>query len=69
MPIYNFQCKDCKKEFDIIVSCYDLIPKELFCPDCKGKNVRKKFSRVGLIFKGKDFYTTSNRDMKENTEI
>lgn len=65
MPIYNFQCNDCRNEFDIMVSCYDLIPKELFCPNCGGENIRKKFSRVGLIFKGRDFYSSSTRENKE----
>jgi len=68
VPIYNFLCKDCKKEFDIAVSCYDLIPKDLFCPDCKGKNIRKKFSRVGLIFKGSGFYSNDKNNKRVKNE-
>ncbi len=45
MPSYDYECKDCKKRFTVVMSFkeYDSKPK-IECPDCKKGNVEKKFA-------------------------
>jgi putative FmdB family regulatory protein len=40
MPIYEFECKKCKKQFELIVFSGD-IPE---CPYCKNKDITKRIS-------------------------
>jgi len=57
MPIYDFQCNDCKKEFEVRVSIKEV--DSIKCPFCQSKNLNKLISTgVGLKFKGSGFYTT-----------
>lgn len=45
MPAYDYECRDCKKTFTVILSLkeFDSKPK-VECPDCKKTNVEKKFT-------------------------
>jgi putative FmdB family regulatory protein len=45
MSLYDFECRDCKKKFTVVMSFkkYDSNPK-IACPDCKKGNVDKKFT-------------------------
>lgn len=45
MPIYEFICKNCKEEFELLVYSKE----EEVCPKCGSKNLTKKISKV--IFK------------------
>ena len=61
MPTYEYECKKCKKVFDVFQKMSD--KPLLKCPDksCKG-NVRRLISAgSGLIFKGAGFYSTDYR--------
>lgn len=49
MPIYEFSCKDCKKDFEVVQSISDYDPEKVECPGCKGKNVARLWSRVTAI--------------------
>lgn len=43
MPVYEFICEKCEHTFDITASFFeDLDAPE--CPQCHGKDTRKKFS-------------------------
>ncbi len=45
MPLYDYECKDCKKTFTVVMSFKDYDSKpEIKCPDCKKGNVEKKFT-------------------------
>lgn len=61
MPTYEYQCKDCGHEFEVVQSMKDArltdCPKE----ECSGSVVRKIGSGAGLIFKGSGFYITDYR--------
>ena len=58
MPTYEYRCKDCAHEFDVVQSFSDAALTE--CPSCGG-NLRKVFGNVGITFKGSGFYKTDSR--------
>jgi putative FmdB family regulatory protein len=58
MPTYEYRCKDCDHEFEAQQSFTD--EPLSTCPSCGGA-VRKKFSSVGISFKGSGFYKTDSR--------
>lgn len=55
MPIYEYECNDCKKRHEIIQKFSDA-PLE-HCPHCGG-SMRKLFSSPAIQFKGSGFYKT-----------
>ncbi|MEO6987378.1 MAG: FmdB family zinc ribbon protein [Aquihabitans sp.] len=58
MPTYEYRCKDCSHQFDIVQSFSDDSLTE--CPECKG-TLKKVFGNVGISFKGGGFYKTDSR--------
>jgi putative FmdB family regulatory protein len=65
MPTYEYRCKDCGHEFEAIQSFSDDALTE--CPACQGA-LRKKFSAVGISFKGSGFYKTDSRGASTSTK-
>ncbi|MEF9426841.1 MAG: zinc ribbon domain-containing protein [Candidatus Mariimomonas ferrooxydans] len=45
MPIFEYKCQSCEKEFEKLVSRTD---SEVSCPNCSSKNIKKKFSVFGM---------------------
>ena len=45
MPIYEYQCLSCENEFQQLILKRDE-EKDLLCPECKGKNIKRLISRV-----------------------
>jgi putative FmdB family regulatory protein len=43
MPIFEYKCNDCKKEFEELVRNKKTIIK---CPECNSKNTVKKVSNI-----------------------
>ncbi len=46
MPIYEFWCRDCERAFEVVESIGDFDPKKVACPECGGKKVERRWSRV-----------------------
>jgi len=46
MPIYEYECKDCKNIFSKLVIKQDT---KVECPSCKSQNVEKKMSKVSTM--------------------
>jgi len=47
MPIYEFKCENCKKEFEKFLISASKI-NEVKCPFCNSKEVKKKISACGV---------------------
>jgi putative FmdB family regulatory protein len=45
MPIYEYKCLDCGKDYEELVPVSE--KKNPPCPSCKGENVEKKMSLFG----------------------
>lgn len=45
MPIYNFQCVDCGRKFEILVRCAG---DEIFCPQCQSDKLNRLPSTFGV---------------------
>ncbi|MEY2570508.1 MAG: hypothetical protein QOE63_858 [Acidimicrobiaceae bacterium] len=58
MPTYEYRCKDCGDELEVVQSFTDDALTK--CPTCGG-NLRKVFGNVGITFKGSGFYKTDSR--------
>lgn len=42
MPIFDFQCQECGKKFDLMISNAD--KAKATCPDCKSSNLKQMLS-------------------------
>ena len=58
MPTYQYVCTDCGSDLEAVQSISE--PSLSDCPTCGGK-LRKKFSAVGVVFKGSGFYRNDSR--------
>lgn len=65
MPTYQYACKECDHQFEVVQSFNDASLTD--CPQCQGP-LRKLFGSVGVIFKGSGFYRTDSRsDSKKSS--
>jgi putative FmdB family regulatory protein len=46
MPLYDYVCPDCRNRFDVFMTYAEYGKKELVCPQCGGKRVRRRVPRV-----------------------
>lgn len=51
MPIYEYKCLNCDKEFELLVSYKDF-DKVMYCPKCNSKDVERLISKYSFILKG-----------------
>lgn len=47
MPLYDFQCENCKHEEEVFINKHE---KERECPKCKGK-MKIKIGKTTFVFK------------------
>ena len=59
MPTYEYRCKSCNHQFDIVQAFSDDALTE--CPACGEPTLKKVFGNVGITFKGSGFYKTDSR--------
>ncbi|MCP4681665.1 MAG: zinc ribbon domain-containing protein [Desulfobacterales bacterium] len=45
MPIYEYQCLACKKEFQLLILKQEEV-EALLCPECGGSDIKRLVSRV-----------------------
>lgn len=57
VPRYDYKCKSCKRNFEVV---HGFDEKVSFCEYCGGP-VRRVFHPVGIVFKGSGFYATDSR--------
>ena len=58
MPVYDYECNDCRHQFER-KQRFDDEPIAI-CPQCQGK-CRRVIHSVPVIFKGSGFYVTDSR--------
>ncbi len=49
MPVYEFCCKSCHKEFEIVQPISKYGPGKVECPECQSHDVDRRWSRVSAI--------------------
>jgi putative FmdB family regulatory protein len=49
MPVYEFRCNACGKEFQIIESIKDYDPKKVKCAKCASSRVERVWSEVHVV--------------------
>lgn len=54
MPIYEYTCPDCGKDFDELQKFSD--PPVTVCPGCQAGNVKKRISATSFVLKGGGWY-------------
>jgi putative FmdB family regulatory protein len=59
VPTYQYACTSCGEELEVVQKFTD--DPLTVCPSCEG-TLRKRFSAVGVVFKGSGFYRTDSRN-------
>lgn len=65
MPTYQYRCKDCSNELEVVQKFTDDALTE--CPACTDGELRKVFNAVGVVFKGSGFYRNDSRSANGST--
>jgi putative FmdB family regulatory protein len=65
MPIYTYRCENCGVQFERQQKFEDA--PLTWCPECNKKALRKVYLPVGIVFKGKGFYSTDHRSPSGQT--
>lgn len=61
MPTYEYECKTCGHQFEVVQSMKDARLTDCPKANCKGPVERKIGRGAGIIFKGTGFYQTDYR--------
>ena len=64
MPTYEYRCRSCGHELEVVQSFSDDALTE--CPNCQGQ-LRKVFGSIGVTFKGTGFYKNDSRSSSTST--
>ena len=64
MPIYDYECLDCKLQFEVEAKMSDSPPTG--CPTCSKANLRKMISRTSFVLKGGGWYVTDYKSTKKS---
>jgi putative FmdB family regulatory protein len=49
MPVYEFLCRKCDKEFTQVMSFAEYERHDVRCPKCKSKDVEQALSSVSVV--------------------
>ena len=49
MPVYEFRCNACRKQFQIVESIKDYDPKKVKCTKCGSSRVERVWSGVHVV--------------------
>jgi len=62
LPIYEYECRDCKEQFEELRRITD--KSQIICVNCKSTNVQKLVSACSFELKGTGWYKTDYKDKK-----
>lgn len=63
MPIYEYQCKHCQHQLDVLQKITD--PPKVTCPECGQDTLKKCVSAAGFRLKGSGWYETDFKGGKD----
>ena len=67
MPIYDYACEKCEREFEVEQRITDDPLKT--CPECKSRKIKRLISQTSFVLKGSgwysDLYSSSKGDKSE----
>jgi putative FmdB family regulatory protein len=49
MPVYEFHCRPCKKDFELVLTVSEYDRQKIKCPHCGGTKVERIWSRVFAV--------------------
>lgn len=49
MPFYDFKCSTCGNEFEIMAKMSQKEDKSIFCPECKGNDLKAQYKGFNVI--------------------
>lgn len=49
MPVYEFLCRKCDKEFTVVLSVEEHERHDVTCPHCKGKEVEQAVTAFSVV--------------------
>ncbi|NLW90628.1 MAG: zinc ribbon domain-containing protein [Syntrophomonadaceae bacterium] len=58
MPIFDFQCQECGRKFDLMISNAD--KAKATCPECKSNNIKQMLSLFNTGAAGKSAPVSDN---------
>ncbi|MBI5324493.1 MAG: zinc ribbon domain-containing protein [Ignavibacteriae bacterium] len=58
MPVYEYKCRKCEREFEVTQRITEEPLKKCILDGCDGEVFRKISKNVGLVFNGSGFYLT-----------
>lgn len=65
MPIYEYQCLSCENEFQTLILKKEE-EKDLLCPECNGRNIKRLISRVTYHSSDGDRLASFNPDARQS---
>ena len=60
MPIFDYRCNNCGKEFEKLVRKEE----DKICPECQSVDLTKQLSAAGFALKGTGWYATDFKNKK-----
>ena len=66
MPVYEYKCTVCGLSFEKRLHFSD-DPNLVVCPNGH-RQVRRRFSKPGIVFKGSGFYVTDSRKASDTAQ-
>jgi putative FmdB family regulatory protein len=42
MPVYEYRCKDCKQQFEMVLTFSEHDQEKVSCPNCGGKRIEQQ---------------------------
>ena len=67
MPLYRYQCKNCKAEFTKLMTFRERENKntQIFCPECGSDENTPLINRTSFSLKGKGWYKDGYKSKEE----